>query len=321
MVNVLLPQLSKQYLRRAALCLAGGKRTFQSFSEVHVWAWRGIYHQAREVARVLRPHYKVTVRLQARPEAPGACKKAPRGWAGLQRMAALCCHVQAEGGLFAHLVASRAQLRHSRSCLAPLPGTCHRHPMTCPSRTQGNEWQAPDTTQHGALFVILAAHLMPRFPPHYVVYQTEQWGHAVLAEGNCVWGPPHNGSARRDCAEVFRNAVEARPCSAQMPASQQCQCNQHKLSHLHGRLKGLHIFTAQGSGMRCGVQRHTLSSSWGSLISCAMETSVCCMICMESRRGSYSHYDAAVLKLTGAVRAGVGLQPAAGCAVAQASPG
>ena len=90
---------------------------------------------------------------------------------------------------------------------------------------QGNEWQAPDAAQHGALFVILAAHLMPRFPPHYVVYQTEQWGHAVLAEGSRVWGPPHNGTARRDCAEVFRNAVEVRTRStwdACLPAADTC---------------------------------------------------------------------------------------------------
>ena len=78
---------------------------------------------------------------------------------------------------------------------------------------QGNAWQAPDEAQHGALFIILAAHLMPRFPPHYVVYQTEQWGHQVLAAGNRVWGPPHNGTARTDCTEVFRNAVEACPGS------------------------------------------------------------------------------------------------------------
>ncbi|KAK9832609.1 hypothetical protein WJX81_003413 [Elliptochloris bilobata] len=111
---------------------AGTRRSIESFSEVHIWSWRGIYHQAREVARVLRPHYKVT----------------------------------------------------------------------------GNDWQAPDEALHGALFIILAAHLMPRFPPHYVVYQTEQWGHQVLAEGNRAWGPPHNGTQRVDCAEVFRNAVE-----------------------------------------------------------------------------------------------------------------
>ena len=57
------------------LCRAGGRRAFQSFSEVHVWAWRGIYHQAREVARVLRPHYRVTVRLQARSEAQASANK------------------------------------------------------------------------------------------------------------------------------------------------------------------------------------------------------------------------------------------------------
>lgn len=94
---------------------------------------------------------------------------------------------------------------------------------------QGNDWQAPDAAQHGALFVILAAHLMPRFPPHYVVYQTEQWGHAVLAEGNRVWGPPHNGTARRDCAAVFRNAVEARPCNslnAYLQAMPTCRTSQ-----------------------------------------------------------------------------------------------
>ena len=74
---------------------------------------------------------------------------------------------------------------------------------------QGNVWQAPDTAQYDALFIILAAHLMPRFPPYYVVYQTEQWGHHVLAEGNRVWGPQHNGTERDDFAEVFRHAVEA----------------------------------------------------------------------------------------------------------------
>ena len=80
--------------------------------------------------------------------------------------------------------------------------------LSCSIGVQGNEWQAPDAAQHGALFIILAAHLMPLFPPHYVVYQTEQWGHAVLAEGNRVWGPPHHGSVRRDW-DVFRGAVEA----------------------------------------------------------------------------------------------------------------
>lgn len=74
---------------------------------------------------------------------------------------------------------------------------------------QGNEWQAPDTAQYDALFIIMAAHLMPRFPPYYVVYQTEQWGHHVLAKGNRVWGPQHNGTERTDFAEVFRHAVEA----------------------------------------------------------------------------------------------------------------
>ena len=46
--------------------LASAERSFSSFANIHIWAWHGIYHQAREVARVLRPHYNVTVRFQAR---------------------------------------------------------------------------------------------------------------------------------------------------------------------------------------------------------------------------------------------------------------
>jgi hypothetical protein len=87
---------------------------------------------------------------------------------------------------------------------------CTQQLSPAPLGPQGNQWQGPDPALHSALFVLLAAHLMPSFPPHYVVFQTEQWGHPLLAEGSAAWGPAHGGAARRDCGDVFRGAVEAR---------------------------------------------------------------------------------------------------------------
>jgi len=101
------------------------------------------------------------------------------------------------------------------SCASPAAARlCTQQPSPAPLGPQGNQWQAPDPALHGALFVLLAAHLMPSFPPHYVVFQTEQWGHPLLAEGGAAWGPAHGGAARRDCGAVFRGAVEARRTAA-----------------------------------------------------------------------------------------------------------
>ncbi len=74
-------------------CLSGSKRTFRSFSDIHVWAWHGIYHQALEIARVLRPYFNVTVRFQAR--SPRDLPRLHRALSGLLHLEHALAHAGA----------------------------------------------------------------------------------------------------------------------------------------------------------------------------------------------------------------------------------
>jgi hypothetical protein len=106
LVSFVIESSSVLYLARAATKvparLSGSKRTFRSFSDIHVWAWHGIYHQALEIARVLRPYFNVTVRFQARSpgdlprlhRAPSATYRIMHAWAHAERCVAAALFVR-----------------------------------------------------------------------------------------------------------------------------------------------------------------------------------------------------------------------------------
>jgi hypothetical protein len=95
-----------------------------------------VYHQARELQRVLRPHYSVTLTL----------------W--------------------------------------------------------GLGYNATDPALDASLYIMMTPHLATDFPPHYILWQTEQWGTDALRLNRPRW-PKGRSGARTD----FVGAFEARTLS------------------------------------------------------------------------------------------------------------
>ena len=94
---------------------------------------QGVYHQARELQRVLEPHYSVALTL----------------W--------------------------------------------------------GLAYNATDPALDGSLYIMMTPHLAADFPPHYILWQTEQWGTHALRLNKPGW-PKARSGARTD----FLGAFEAR---------------------------------------------------------------------------------------------------------------
>ena len=60
-----------------------------------------------------------------------------------------------------------------------------------------------DTTDDKALHIFLPAHEVRAFPPHYILYQTEQTTHPCLNHTNPFWPPSRNGSRKQTMGEAF----------------------------------------------------------------------------------------------------------------------
>ncbi|CAL8471410.1 g10952 [Coccomyxa elongata] len=112
------------------------RRSIMSFNDIIIWGWKGVYHQCKEIERVLAPHYRVRLTLH--------------------------------DYMFPHT----------------------------------------DPADDGALYILMTPHLCVDLPPHYIIWQTEQWGHYMLQVGNRRWANQRNEPDLLDFVEVFEGAVE-----------------------------------------------------------------------------------------------------------------
>jgi hypothetical protein len=60
-----------------------------------------------------------------------------------------------------------------------------------------------DPADDDALYILMTPHLCVELPPHYIIWQTEQWGHSMLKEGNKRWANQRNARELQDFIEVF----------------------------------------------------------------------------------------------------------------------
>ena len=64
-----------------------------------------------------------------------------------------------------------------------------------------------DPADDGALYILMTPHLCVDLPPHYIIWQTEQWGHYMLQTGNRRWANQRNLPDLLDFVEVFEVEV------------------------------------------------------------------------------------------------------------------
>lgn len=60
-----------------------------------------------------------------------------------------------------------------------------------------------DPKDDRALYILMTPHLCVDLPPHYIIWQTEQWGHRMLQVGNRQWANQRNEKEMLDFVEVF----------------------------------------------------------------------------------------------------------------------
>lgn len=65
------------------------------------------------------------------------------------------------------------------------------------------EFPATIHANSGALYILIAAHNIGELPPHYIIYQTEQWGHERLQPYKAVWGNQSGNSSSQTTLEAF----------------------------------------------------------------------------------------------------------------------
>ncbi|CAL5224030.1 g6650 [Coccomyxa viridis] len=66
----------------------------------------------------------------------------------------------------------------------------------------------PDPADDDALYIIMPAFSASSFPPHYILYQTEQWGHQTLDPHNAVWPNKRGNQTRQFTLDAFEGALE-----------------------------------------------------------------------------------------------------------------
>ena len=69
------------------------------------------------------------------------------------------------------------------------------------------KFPATDPANDDALYIIMAAHTLEELPPHYILYQTEQWGHFALQPYNAVWANQRGNASRQTTLEAFEVAL------------------------------------------------------------------------------------------------------------------
>lgn len=67
-----------------------------------------------------------------------------------------------------------------------------------------------DPADDRALYILMTPHLCVDLPPHYIIWQTEQWGHYMLQVGNRRWANQRNKPDLLDYVEVFEVKFSSR---------------------------------------------------------------------------------------------------------------
>ena len=61
----------------------------------------------------------------------------------------------------------------------------------------------PDPVDDDALYIVMPAFSASVFPPHYILYQTEQWGHLTLEPHSAVWPNKRENKTRQTTLDAF----------------------------------------------------------------------------------------------------------------------
>ena len=66
----------------------------------------------------------------------------------------------------------------------------------------------PHPAEDDALYIIMPAFSASMFPPNYILYQTEQWGHWSLDPNNAIWPNQKENASRQSTLDAFEVGTE-----------------------------------------------------------------------------------------------------------------
>ena len=72
-----------------------------------------------------------------------------------------------------------------------------------------NFQQLPDPlpADDDALYIIMPAFSASMLPPHYILYQTEQWGHPTLDPNSATWANQRGNKTRQTTLDAFEVGI------------------------------------------------------------------------------------------------------------------
>ena len=80
----------------------------------------------------------------------------------------------------------------------------------------------PHPAHDNALYIIMPAFSASTLPPHYILYQTEQWGHPTLQPHSATWANKQGNSTRQITLDAFEVSALLPVCVT--VHKQGCEC-------------------------------------------------------------------------------------------------